>query len=81
MVKYFPVSRRNPSRSSLASQSALLTIRAGFVVLSKSSSRASCGLIPARLRSISSSESNGRSCVGFGSPIMPVPPPTTAIGE
>ena len=42
-MKYFPVSRRKPSRSMDASQSALLMIRAGLVVLSKSNNLASCG--------------------------------------
>jgi hypothetical protein len=60
----------------------LLIMRAALAVASKSRKRSSCARMPRALASISSIDSSERSAVlPLGSPIIPVPPPTSAIGE
>ena len=78
-VKCLPVSRRNSMSDSSPSQSRLLTITAWAAPGEKSRNRSSCAWIAATFRSRVASSSRFRSDDRpEGSPIMPVPPPTSA---
>ena len=79
--KCFPMSRRKSMRGRPPSQSWLLAILAGFDVTSKSRKWASCPRIASAFSAAISFVSRRRSAVlPDGSPMRPVPPPTSAIG-
>ena len=79
-VKCFPISRRNSISPSEHSQSALLTILAAFEP-ENSRKRSSWARCLPTFASTSASSSNGRSAsLPLGSPINPVPPPTSTMG-
>ena len=81
MEKCLPTSRRKSTIPTRPSQSRLLAMRAGLPVTSKSRKCASCEWMPAALASASSFDSSARSAAfSDGSPIRPVPPPTSATG-
>src|SRR5262245_5818129 len=80
MVKCLPVSRRKSISRRCRSQSALLRSLAALAP-SKARKRASCRPRACAFRSISSGARIGRSFrFPLGSPTIPVPPPTRAIG-
>ena len=81
MVTYLPTSRRNSSTPMSWVQVRLSTRRADPGPASKSRKVPSCAPMHSRLRSSSSTSRNWRSLLRpDGSPIIPVAPPTRAIG-
>ena len=81
-VKCLPTSRMNSIAPSFVSHSALLTSRAGAARALEIEEARELRADPATLASTCSSVSSVRSAaLKLGSPISPVPPPTSAIGE
>jgi hypothetical protein len=82
IVKCLPTSRRNSISPYPPSQSRLLTISAGFEPAEKSRNGSSWAWIRSALaRSVSSSSRFRSEERPDGSPIIPVPPPTSATGR
>ena len=81
MVKCLPVSRRNSTSGKDRNQSALFTTVAALGESEKSRKRSSWRCWRATFSSTSDWLNSGRSDrLPLGSPIMPVPPPTSTIG-